>query len=271
MSAKSPAAPTRGKDGFYTLPDNTRLISVTTILKRGIPKENLVHWSAREVAQCAMDNLPRLSRVRGKTARDETFRWLRGAAETKRDNAAKLGSAIHDIAEAQILGEPHRDATEEERPFVDAFLRFYECEKPEYEATELVVANPADGWAGTLDAAAQLPTLAARFPDVAGLQAVDYKTGNGIYGEASLQLAAYRRATIGWLKNGTQVEPPATVGAVVVHLRPQRYPDTGYRVFPMDTGDEAYAAFLAARDVAMRWTEKFAKSIVGEPFEPESA
>jgi hypothetical protein len=275
MTTTHSGPPVRGKDGFYTLPDRTRLISVTTAIKKGA-QVDFSHWSGNLVAQTAIDNIPKLARLRGRVARAEMYDWLRSAAERTRDDAGKFGTLMHKVVEAKILGTPMPEPTEAQRPYVEAFLRFLERQQPEFEAAELVVANPEDGWAGTLDAAAMLAKFAARHPEfewAQGLLALDWKTHRGgkkgAYAENGMQLAAYRRATVGWLKDGTQVVPPATTGGVVIHLRPEKYPDTGYRIVPVDTSDRVYAAFLATRDKALKWDMSLEREVVGEAIDPD--
>lgn len=246
--ARKPAAPKRDRAGYYTHPaTGERFMSVTTVLSRGIPKPALVHWASFEAAQCAVDNIPALVRARGESARIELRQWIQHAAERKRDTAADLGSLIHGIVEARVLGQPTPELTDEQRPFVEAFDRFLDDWQPEFEASELVVANPGDGWAGTLDAIARIPSLA---PD---LVVLDWKTGKGTYGEAAIQLATYRRATIGWTKDGTEVPMPQTVAGYVVHLRPAHLPGgepDGYALIPARTDDVMYQLFRSAQIIA---------------------
>lgn len=246
------AAPHRDRSGYYSTPHG-RFMSVTTILSGGIPKPALVHWSAAEVARAALDNLPRLVQARGRSARAECFEWLRRASETKRDRGAALGSAVHRAVEAEVLGAPRPEPGPDEQAVLAGFFRFVEDWRPVWEATELVLANPADGWAGTGDAWAHLPALDA-------LVVIDWKSGKGVYDEAALQLSAYQRATVGWLRDGTEVTPPAASRAVVVHLRPDAYPETGYAVLPVDTSDQTYQQFLDASRVAQRRT-----GLIGQP------
>lgn len=257
---RPPKAPPKRTSGYYDTPSG-KLMSVTTILGAGIPKPALVHWAALEVAKSAVDNLPTLVKVRGQRQRDEAVTWLKRAAESKRDTAANLGSAVHAAVESLILDEPRPEPTDEQLPFLAAFDRFCRDWHPQWEATEMVVANPDDGWAGTADWWATIPDLGS------ALVLGDWKTGKGVYAEAALQLSAYLRATVGWLKDGTEVEPPRADRAVVVHLRPDKYPDTGYRVLPLDTSDAVYAAFRSAQQVA-EYVKTLADQLVGEPVNP---
>lgn len=250
-------APSRNRLGYYNTPYG-RFLSVTNVLDHGVPKPALPHWAAREVARCAVDNIPKLARARGRGAREELFNWLRNAAETKRDDAAALGSAVHNVIEAHVLGEPIPEPAPEQMPFIVAFHRFVADHRPEWEATELVVCNPEDGWCGKADWWARLPRLGRV------LLLGDNKTGKNVYDDAGLQLSAYRRATVGWLRDGTEVVPPKADEAYVLHLRPEKYEDTGYRLYPMDTSEEVYAAFRHAQGVAM-FKKGLAKKVVGEP------
>jgi hypothetical protein len=55
----------------------------------------------------------------------------------------------------------------------------------------------------------------------------------------------------------------------VIHLRPEKYPDTGYRIVPVDTSDRVYAAFLATRDKALKWDMSLEREVVGEAIDPD--
>lgn len=265
----TPGPPIRDDNGYYHMPDGQKLMSVTTILEHGIPKPNLVHWAAWEVARCAMDYLPRLLRARGDEQRRSVLGWLQKAAERRRDDAANLGIAIHDAAAAYGIGAPWPEPNEEQRPYVEAFARFCERWNPRWEAAEMVVANFTEGYAGKGDAWMWL-TFTEIGPDPI-LTLVDYKSGKRIYPECATQLAAYSRAEVGFLRDGTQVTPPQVKHAVVVHLRPSKYPKTGgYRVIPVDISDETYAAFLNAQRTALDWVTGRSKIVIGKPY-PEPA
>jgi hypothetical protein len=72
-------------------------------------------------------------------------------------------------------------------------------------------------------------------------------------------MAAYRRAKVCWLRDGRQIPMPAVHSTwIVLHLRPE-----GYRVFPVDCGDEVFAAFQHVQRVA-EWTSGLSKTVIGE-------
>lgn len=250
--------PTRDRSGYYTLPDGTKCMSVTTVIGKGVPKD-LIGWATWEVAKAAVEATPKLARLRGATARNEMVTWLKGASDRVRDRAANLGSVIHDAAEAKVLDKPFPEPTDEQRPYLEAFQNFLDDHQPVFHATELVVAHPEHGWAGRTDAHAELPMLGE------GVFIIDYKTGKNVYADACLQESCYRRATVGWLDDGTEVVPPEAVGGYIVHIRPEKY-DRGYAVYPADTSDDVYAFFRAAQQVAT-WCKTAGPAALGKPVE----
>jgi hypothetical protein len=255
-------------------------MSVTTILSKGYPKANddaLTMWAAGEAAKCAIDYLPALVRA-SRRASDEpvmiggreyrsAYDFLRFAATRKKEKASDLGGEIHNYIEAYILDKPYPDIEDEEvKPYLEGFQNFLRDWRPDFHATELVVANVDDGWAGTLDAHAMLPP--ARTP---GLKLLDWKTGKGDrragkceWPTSGLQQAAYSRAKIGWTKDGQEVKVPKVTGAYIVHIRPDHHPDVGYGVSPVDISDGIYQQFLNAKDMA-GFIKDHAKKVLSVP------
>lgn len=273
------AAPATGTDriprpsqGWYRVPDTgEKLRRVTTILSQGSTKGDvLVNWAANLVAETAMANLPTL--VAGSRTPDQraaTYDWLRRAANRKKDERAEIGSAVHRLIEAQILGTPvPADLLHdpELRPFVTHFLQFVTDWQVTFEASEMVVGSFEYGYAGTLDYLLRSPLIAAAFGVPADTVYVgDTKTGGeldvkGVYPEAAQQMAAYRRAEAAWLRDGTRVPMPTTHDrGVVLHLRPE-----GYRLIPVDCGDDVFAAFRITQQAA-DWMSGLSKTVIGAP------
>lgn len=268
--AKKPEAPHRDRSGWYKLPDGMKCLSVTNIKKHGVPLD-LTGWAGWEAGLLAVESLPKLIRARGASERRKLAYWLGQASERKKKEAGALGSAVHEMIECRLLGQPAADPTPQQQPFMDAFDRFMEIEEPVIEATELVLANPDDGWAGTADVYFYLPNIEQlKLPDLSGPALIlgDWKSSSKVHADFALQLAAYRRATVGWLKDGTQIVPPKTENAVVIHIRPDVYEDTGYRVWPLDTSDAVYECFLNARRTAVDWVKGLEKTALGLPYDP---
>ncbi len=227
---------------YYDLHDGTKLPSVTTILSTALNKPALPGWAAKVVAEEAMANLPQIVRM-SRTDRDGAVKFLKGRPYAQRDEAADAGTKAHDLAECYVLGKPY----EVPAPDTDLgrtlaqFVKFLEEWKPQFEATEAVVANVTHGWAGTLDAIARIPSLGNR------LLVIDYKTSkSGPYAEWGLQVAAYARAEFLWLPDGTKTDMPPVDGAAVLRLRPNMY---ALHELTADL-DDLTAAFIAARHVA---------------------
>jgi hypothetical protein len=70
-------------------------------------------------------------------------------------------------------------------------------------------------------------------------------------------MAAYRKARVAWLRDGTKVPMPDTFwSGVVLHLRPE-----GYRLIPAVADDAVFAAFLTVKANA-EWTSGLAKTVI---------
>jgi hypothetical protein len=284
--------PARQGNGYYA--DHTtgdRLRSVTTILSGGVPKPGLLYWAAQMCTDCAIDSLPTLvAASRFPDQLGELRSWILRAHTRKKEERAEVGSAVHAIIEARLLGTTPPASVKvgdeewaldgpELAPYIANFHRFEEEWAPEFTASEMVVANPDDGYAGTLDFTLSAKGLIGRALQSSGY-AVDLakdlmgdtKTGgewnrvtsaghvHGVYPEAGLQMSAYRRAKVCWLRDGSRVPMPETneVG-VVLHLRPE-----GYRLYPTACGDLQYRYFRHAQMVD-EWSSRMSSAKADDP------
>lgn len=244
-----------------------RFWSVTTILKGGLPSPALTAWGMKAVAEYAVANHRQLTsmletvRVR-RTADDmllvtdpdavqAAIDWLKGSPYRERDRKGDIGTAVHQAAEAHILGKPWPAPADDVAPYVEQFHRFVDEWQPTFELAEASVYNRTEAYAGTLDAILTLP--------VRGRALVDFKTsGKGVYPEHALQLAMYRYAEFIGLPDGTEAPMPEVDGCAVLWLAP----DT-YELVPVQADEQV---FLAARYVreTFRWQEELSKSVVGK-------
>jgi hypothetical protein len=289
--AKLGPVPARQGNGYYA--DHTsgdRLRSVTTILSGGVPKPGLVHWAGNMCTDSAIELLPQLvAASRFPEQLEELRRWIRKAHTRKKDERAEVGSLVHGVIESRVLGTPLPSSIKsgdtewaidgpELKPFLANFLRFEREWKPAWTASEMVVANPEHGYAGTLDymIGEGLISKALRAQGFVIAEGVDLmgdtKTGgdwdhvtsgghvHGVYPEAGLQMAAYRKAKVAWLRNGEKVEMPVTAEVgVVLHLRPE-----GFRIYPARCGDLQYRYFRHAQMVD-EWGSRLASAKAEEP------
>jgi hypothetical protein len=117
--------------------------------------------------------------------------------------------------------------------YLAGFDRFLAGHTPGFLATEQTVYSRRYGYAGTFDLLATLPGR--------GLVLVDVKTGNRVYPEVCLQLAAYAAADFIGHPDGTEQPLPAIQAAAVLHLRPG-----GCQLLPVPIGRAVLEAFLSA-------------------------
>jgi hypothetical protein len=254
--------------GYYLDPiTGQQLRSVTTILNQGAPKPALVPWAGNLTAETAMDNLPYLVAAAEGTEADykRAYDWLRRAHTRKRDDRGDLGTAVHKLIEAEVLGEPVSQELLDDpefAPYIARFQEFVQDFQVTFEASEMVVANYTHGYAGTLDNILRSPFINGGKPTLG-----DVKTGGelgvkGVYPDAGMQTAGYRNAEYGWLRDGRRIPMPETHGGVVLHLRPE-----GCWPVPVRCDEAVFGKFLHAKEVA-EFTSQIAKTVVGKPLHP---
>lgn len=211
--------------------------SVTTVLKN-TPKADMMRWAARMVAERARD---RVDIVLGDP--DKVVDRLQYAPTDYRDERAWVGSGVHRMVEAEMLGMWYQpeDLTREQERIMDqfeAFLSQYDIEPVLTECTIL-----GDGYMGTLDG---LWKVTDKITGKVYHALVDVKTSRGLWPEHEYQLAALRKATH-WFE---QVEPD-TEGALM-----HKHPKLGktywlkHEGFPVDVEQ---VRILHLRDEGFGW------------------
>jgi hypothetical protein len=219
-----------GKGHRYTI-DGKRAVGVTTALK-GIPKDALKYWAAREVAQYAVRNIYDVKRMLDSGGPNPTINFLKEIPFQVRDDAAIRGTEVHAIAERYIKGD-EVEVSDHLRPYVEGYAAFIEDWNPTSVHEELVVASRTHMYAGTLDSIQDIPSL--------GRAQVDYKTGSGVYGEYVLQVAGYRYAEVFLDAEGNEQPMIPVDRTFVLHIQPG-----GYELLPVKADEEAFDRFLAA-------------------------
>ncbi len=199
-----------------------------------VSKPWLTAWAAKLAAEFAADQLPLLNQTMTAAGREAVVGLVKGAAQGKRDEASDRGTFVHDIVEALILDAPLPAISDEVAPYADAFVDWVVAWQPRFLAAEATVANPGDGWAGTLDIVAYLPSLGSTFT-------IDVKTGKNLDHDMPIQLGTYQRATEVWLPFGRKAPMPETQGTAILHLRPGR---ARFMDVTENATDEAYGEFL---------------------------
>lgn len=243
----------------YTQPiDGGSYLSVTTALKTLDKSGPLVGWASRETAKAAVRYYDRAHAAGGTwPTEQEAIDAIKGGANRDRDTKGARGTAVHDaVHELVTYGElldPYAWPADV-LAHVAQYRRFVADFRPIYVFAEVTAYNERIGYAGTLDLVAELPGI--------GLMVLDYKTG-GVYGEAALQLAAYRHAE--YLITGPpwqRHEMPPTGGAAVLQLGEAKYDLIG-----VDTSKPVLAAFAHCAKLAA-WRADHWAELVGDVIVP---
>jgi hypothetical protein len=222
--------------------------SVTAIISGGIPKPFLPRWAAKVAAEYAIGHLDHLRLL----PPGQAIREVKQAPFTSRDQAADLGDQIHAAVEAAATGRPRPDLPPEAEPYLVGLDRFVAQRKPVFLLAERTVYCRRFGYAGTFDAICTLPGH--------GVVLLDVKTGNRVYPEVCLQLAAYAAAEFIGCPDGVTEQPLTDVHAgAVLHLQPG-----GYRLLLVPIGGAVLEAFLAALAV-FRFTTDLAPTLLPTP------
>ena len=211
ITISSPPNARTGASGLRTYTWRGReLPSVTSVQKlAGLP-HGLHQWAISRVVDRATAEVDTLNAMltRERKPRErvleanritEASRWLRAAATEERDNAAAVGSAVHDAASTGITpasipdvldtikdGKPITVDGAEVRNRLEQFHDWLRTSKAEVLAQEFQVFNLTVGYGGQAD-------LLVRFPS-GRVALVDLKTGTSVYAEHAVQLRAYREA-----------------------------------------------------------------------------
>jgi len=271
----------------YWLNGDGPVPSVTTVL--GIMDKPAVGvFKAKEAARAIFRRVSELATPMGEMIEEEAIKWALAQSDKVRDTAASLGSSVHLLAdlEGMALGGQESaykgfQVSEDTIPYLEAYRGFL----ARYSASSIVSSEHAvwslQGYAGTYDLMMSLPceTCEPCFHRLQGqegmicpraeLWLIDIKTsGKGPYPEWGLQLAGYRWADYIVLENDPTLYPmPEVQRAGVLHLRPDLYLDTGWRLieYPITKALD-YRAFLSALEL-WRWrdSKRFTKSKLLKP------
>jgi hypothetical protein len=172
----------RDRYGYHVFRDGEEqyLRRVTTLL-RGIPKDWLANWTAKMVAEFAIDHKEAWSEL----PRTDALKLLKGSPWSKRDDAGDRGTAIHAALEAFVRGKPIPTMNDDERACANAATRFLKARASRILGSELTVYNLTHGYAGTFD-----------LWDIhdGASWILDYKSSSSVYAEHAVQQVAYMKA-----------------------------------------------------------------------------
>lgn len=153
-----------GRPDKYLLADGTRVPGTTTIIGRFKDSGALLHWAFKQ----------------GKSGAKTLYEAS--------NEAADVGTLVHDCIEADIHGRPlpdiPTDKLERVRSALAAWDSWKDGRRIEIVATEMPYVSEQFRFGGTIDAI-------AREQD-GRLSLLDWKSSNAVYSDYLLQLAAYK-------------------------------------------------------------------------------
>lgn len=198
----------------------------------------------------------KLDRYVMKDRREVVYAGLRSAHNRYRDKKADMGSQTHSVVEAYAKGLPMPEFDDDSRRYVGPVLRWL-AERPhvKFLQAETTVWSESAGYAGTLDSIWDF----SMDGEPEQIWMLDTKTGNDVWPEVVLQLAALGVDTRILHPNGVQEDLPNVTHYGVLHIIPDHEDDDGNAVDGWVALHEvtefiadAYDAFLGLRR-AYRW------------------
>jgi len=256
MTAPKLARPANpGEPGFadggrvYEHPRTRMVVPSITATKDMVDKPALKHAAAWGCARFVDENLTMLDDMDDSKQRR---RLIHDAPFNEWSAKAKIGDLVHDWIDGYIKG--HKFSVEEyEKSSVTAkhmwqsFERFLAEYDPQFIDAEFTVWSNTWGYAGTMDWAARI-----RGHLVLG----DTKTGESVWPETGLQLAAGANADFILRADGTEIPLPRFDRCAVLHVRPR-----SATLVPMEKIPECWEAFKAAR-ILKQWHDYHAPDVV---------
>jgi hypothetical protein len=167
--------------------------------------------------------------------------------EAKRE----LGTRIHIMAAAEVLGEPvphDEDAEPFFQQYLDWMVAWGVDIDRDVEAVETTIVDWDNEYAGTgdlwvwlhLDPKTGKPSK-TRFLWLVDIKTSMDKPAHVVYTDQPLQLAALRFAPRALLNDDTEVDVPEFAGTAILNLRPN-----AHALVPLPTDRDTHAAFLGA-------------------------
>jgi len=238
---------------FYRRPGSQLLVpSITNVIgmknKPGIP-----YWGYKQIGMFVADNLSAINLLDGD--KPAIIDLVKGAPHRATDKSSNRGDLVHDWIAQRIHSNGESPTFEDIAASGDkgaigmweAFLRVEETYKIRWLFAETTIWSDKYEYAGTIDWMAEV---------LGAVTLGDTKTGNNIYPEVAMQVAAAAEADYAFDDNGNKFQLPTPERFAALHLRP-----TFGRLHPLENIEEAFKAFLGLRAV-FQWDTEFAEQTV---------
>ena len=168
--------------------DGEYIPSVTTVLN-SIAKPALLPWAVKEGADWFKANCLNYESFHDNDkAIDAVVKGIKGAYRKKSEGAMNIGDILHKWCEGAILWKlgkgpiPEMPDNPKVKESIDNFREWVSSNEVEWLSAEEKLYNRKYGFAGTVDAVAEVNGEFA---------VIDFKTSKRIYNEYQLQVAAY--------------------------------------------------------------------------------
>jgi hypothetical protein len=229
---------------FYEHPrSKSRVPSITNIIGK-LDKPALKWWAAKQAATFAAQNIDVISQLKTEAERIDL---IKGAPFRSTAGSSDVGNQVHDwidgYAKNYLATGGARDWVPEDleqasitaRRMWNQFTYIDGHYSIDWLVSEFTVWSDENQYAGTGDWIARIGGAV-----VYG----DTKTGNGVYPEVGLQVAAGANADYALDGDGNQYQLPEPEKYAVLHVRP-----TFTRMSPLNGIPGCFTAFLALRSV----------------------
>jgi hypothetical protein len=234
--------------------DGRPVPNVTTIIGGGLPKPALIDWSARVTAEYVADHVDELPALAA-GGRDPMVAFLSKLHTEARNVAGIRGTDVHGYAERLVSGEPNVEVPHALAGYVDGYARFLDDFEPVRLVSERPVASREHWYAGRPDLIALLGD------DVPAVWCLDVKTSRAVYGDVSLQVAAYARAEFYVDELGEEHPLPAVERIGVLHVTPD-----GTDLYELGPVGPAFAEFRACQVIYRGANRR--RTLIGDPMTP---
>ena len=234
--------------------DGKPVKGVTTLLNAGLPKPALTRWAAKTVAEWVADNPDDLDVLR-RNGRGPLVDFLKAVPWQARDEAAVRGTEVHALGERLVHGD-EVEVPEHLAAHVEGYVTWLDLWQPEPIWTERPIGSRKWWYAGTFD-------LIAKMCGQTWL--LDIKTSRGVYGDTSLQLAAYANAEFLLDDDGKEQPLPPIDRLGVIHVTA-----SGTELYPVADPAAAWKDALHVFWVA-KGADRIKEQITDPMHEPQGA
>jgi hypothetical protein len=254
MTVPKIATVSRGGSRFYVEPTTGEKVPGVTSILNMLPKPFLQAWSAKMVAEFAVDNFGAYSALVMNGQRQAAIDLLKAAPRRYTKERADIGTEVHDLYEKLSRGEDLGRYHPDFQPYVDSWNEWADAFQPEFLFNEETVWSDAHRYAGSFDFMAKIEG-----ETVVG----DFKTTKSTYPEVALQLSAYAHADRIVRPDGNSVPLPEVTAGAVFHVNEDKW-----EFIPVRVDDKVFDVFLALRHDVYEWVQEFSKDVLGKPLAP---